>query len=511
VETPNWQCGIKFLVEPTAAPQSLPAMICSRDHHVENFFIALTSALLTFSIAIASAQASPEQAPFWKIEGTVQDLVNSPIPGASVHLEKTGSISQETTTDVAGKFVIASPGAGTYVLRIHKTGFRDSAESIVVPAKQPGPLAIVLVRSESQPKSGESSEPMQFSENTDFTVAGITDWTAAGGHGSDVNLRTSEALAKETRGLAGITSNEAASGKATNSEDLVRKRDQLRKMLASSERAGLHRQLGDIDEQMNDALAAVHEYERAVQLDPSEQNYFAWATELLLHRAIQPSVQVFTKGATAYPGSERMLAGFGAALYASGLYAQAAERLCAASDLNPNDVTPYLFLGKMVQASSQPLPCSEEKLERFLNEYPENAFASYYYALALWKRAGQPRKSSTAERVEDLLKKSVSIDPKFAEAYLQLGIVYAASGQVARAVTAYESARAADPDLAEAHFRLGQAYKTLNQRLRAHQEFEAYERIQNTKAAAIEQQRREIQQFVVVFKDQTPASATHTP
>src|SRR6185503_20514521 len=32
-------------------------------------------------------------------------------------------------------------------------------------------------------------------------VAGITDWTAAGGHGSDVNLRASEALAKDTRGM----------------------------------------------------------------------------------------------------------------------------------------------------------------------------------------------------------------------------------------------------------------------------------------------------------------------
>ena len=108
--------------------------------------------------------------------------------------------------------------------------------------------------------------------------------------------------------------------------------------------------------------AAVHEYERAAQLDPSEQNYFAWATELLLHRAIQPAAEVFKKGAAAHPHSERMLAGLGAALYASGLYAQAAEQVCAASDLNPADVTPYLFLGKMVQASSQPLPCTEEKL-----------------------------------------------------------------------------------------------------------------------------------------------------
>src|SRR5437660_10591576 len=153
-------------------------------------------------------------------------------------------------------------------------------------------------------------------------------------------------------------------------------------MLASSKRADLHRQLGDVDEQMNDSLAAVHEYERATQLDPSEQNYFAWATELLLHRAIQPAVEVFTKGAAKYPHSERMLAGLGAALYASGLYAQAAEQLCAASALKPSDSTPYLFLGRMVQAYAKALPCAKESLTRFAYERPDSAVANYYYALA---------------------------------------------------------------------------------------------------------------------------------
>jgi lipopolysaccharide biosynthesis regulator YciM len=130
--------------------------------------------------------------------------------------------------------------------------------------------------------------------------------------------------------------------------------------------------------------------------------------------------------------------------------------------------------------------------------------------VALWKRVGMSG-SHDAARVQDLLKKSLKIDPKFAEAYLQLGIVYAARAEMSSAVTAYESARDADSNLAEAHFRLAQAYKKLNQPEKAHQEFAAYEKIQNTKAAAIEQQRREIQQFVVVYKDKPATSTAHTP
>jgi len=478
-------------------------MICSHKYHLRILFIALTYALVSPAV---NAQATTGEG-YWKIEGKVEEASGSPIQGASVRLEgSSGAIEQQAKSDAEGKFVIVAASEGSYLLRIQKAGFRDKTQSIDVPRKKSGSLIVELIPIKSPAANGKSSEPMQFSDSTDFTVAGITDWTAAGGHGSDVNLRTSEALARDTRGLASVTANEDA---RANSQDLPHRRDQLRKILATDDRADLHRELGDIDEQMNDSLDAVHEYERATELDPSEQNYFVWATELLLHRAIQPATEVFNKGAAAYPHSERLLAGLGAALYASGLYAQAAERLCAASDLNPADVTPYLFLGKMAQAASQPLVCAEEKLARFLDEHPENAFASYYLAVALWKRSGISD-SHAAGRLENLLNKSLKINPKFAEAYLQLGIVYAAMAEMNKAVTAYQAASDADPELAEAHFRLAQAYKKLNEPEKAHQEFAAYEKIQNTKAAAIEQQRREIQQFVVVYKDK-PTSAAHTP
>ena len=39
---------------------------------------------------------------------------------------------------------------------------------------------------------------MEFADKPDFTIAGVTDWTAVGGHGSDSTLRTSEDLARET-------------------------------------------------------------------------------------------------------------------------------------------------------------------------------------------------------------------------------------------------------------------------------------------------------------------------
>ena len=49
--------------------------------------------------------------------------------------------------------------------------------------------------------ANSDSSAMEFADNPNFTVAAVTDWTAAGGHGSDAVLRTSEALNRETTAL----------------------------------------------------------------------------------------------------------------------------------------------------------------------------------------------------------------------------------------------------------------------------------------------------------------------
>src|SRR5215471_2036656 len=116
--------------------------------------------------------------------------------------------------------------------------------------------------------------------------------------------------------------------------DFSRAREHVQKMLMHDDNADLHRFAGDLDEAMGDSLSAVHEYEQAAHLDPSEQSYFTWGSELLLHRAVWPAAEVFKKGAEDHPQSARMLAALGAALFASALYDEAALRLCDASDLN---------------------------------------------------------------------------------------------------------------------------------------------------------------------------------
>ena len=61
------------------------------------------------------------------------------------------------------------------------------------------------------------------------------------------------------------------------------------------------------------------------------------------------------------------------------------KSLLKAADLNPNDPTPYLFLGQIQNAETPQSELLTEKLKRFVRLQPENAMANYYYAVGLWK------------------------------------------------------------------------------------------------------------------------------
>jgi tetratricopeptide (TPR) repeat protein len=403
---------------------------------------------------------------------------------------------------------------------------------------------------------------MELSDEPNFTVAGVTDYTNLGGHGADTTLRASEALTKQTltlkSGLAGGASpaeltptreKELVAAQARDPQSFEANRQLGEFCLASKHygdaipalEAAYHinpqnsanaydlalaymgsgelararrlagtlpangpvlRLLADLDEQAGNSLAAENEYERATRVDPSEQNYFDWGTELLLHRAIEPAQQVFAKGAVAHPDSLRMLDGLGVALYAGGSYEEAARRLCAATELGPGDETAYIFLGKMEKALPAALPCSEQKLARFVGEYPENALANYFYAVSLWKRARGAQDPERLAQIERLLAKAIKIDPRFDVAYLQLGILYSSESKTEEAKKAYQKAIELNPRSGEAHYRLGLEYKKAGKTAQASEEFRLHQEAENSEAAAIESQRRELRQFVVILKKQ---------
>src|SRR5581483_10329742 len=108
---------------------------------------------------------------------------------------------------------------------------------------------------------------------------------------------------------------------------------------------------------------------------------------------------VFTEGARRFPASARMITALGVAWYVQGSYAQAAEILDRASDLNPTEETPYIFLGHILAVEPSVSDATSDRIERFLKLSPGSAWANYVAALDLWKRARNSRDPKTLDRV----------------------------------------------------------------------------------------------------------------
>lgn len=502
------------------------------------------------------------------VSGTVRDPSGNAVANVAVQLKaKDGGQHLTVHTDAKGQYHFAALRGGVYLLNAAMSGYQDGqSPPIFLAPREAKTVDLTLGASKTKGNSTSVTQP-QFYDEPQFTVAGVMDTTNLGGHGSDTVVRTREKLAEETvtlgKSAGGPSSATAAEeklrredvardpssfnanhrlgqvliengkpaeavsyleraakadpGNYENSYDLAlananagnyeRARESAKSLVALHDKAELHHLLGDVEEKLGDPLEAVRQYQRAAELDPKEPYLFDWGSELLLHHAPEPAIEVFTRGNHLFPRSERMLIGLGAALFAHGSNDEAMRSICQASDLNPDDPSPYLFLGKMQRAEAAPSPEVVEKLRRFVTLHPENAEANYYYAFALWKlRKVQPERASV-EEITALLDKSVQLDPKLATASLQLGIVHFESGNSSAAISDYQRAIEIDPHMEEAHYRLAQAYRQSGEADKAKEEVKRYEECVKESAQQTDRERHEIRQFVYRLRDQPSPEA----
>src|SRR5262249_33071788 len=142
-----------------------------------------------------------------------------------------------------------------------------------------------------------------------------------------------------------------------------------------------------------------------------------------------------------------------------------------------------------------------ERFRRFANLQPSNARAQYYLAISLWKGKRAQDPDVDLSQVEALLKKSTALDPKLADAHLQLGNLYFDRSNYPLAIPQYRDAPALNADLADAHYRLGQAYVRTGNKAEAQQHLEIYQRLRAQHLSDLDRQRAEIRQFVYSAKD----------
>ena len=520
--------------------------------------------LLLFLVPFTSGQAQQGRDARTVLQGTVRDSADHAVAGAKVCLQsKAPARTLTVNTDLDGHYRFSDPPPGTYSLHAEMPGAGDATlKSVVVSSNSAKSFDLKLSKASTPPRA----QAPEFFDEPHFTVAGVSDTTNLGGHGSDVVVRTTETLARDTASLGPdpAASHRPDAGPAEKAlrEQWVRDPEsaevnrRLGTMLAESGRPGealpylehasrlrpgdvatayelalaradagelkqaladtktllarrdtaeFHHLLATVEEKQGSPVEAVREYQRAAEMNPSESNFFDWGSELLLHGAVEPALDVFGKANGLFPGSARMLLGLAVAFYGRGNYEQAVSGLCTASDLNPSDPTPYLFLGKLQSVDPTPSRASVEKLERFARLQPDNAQANYFYALSLWN-SRQNNNDQVIALARTLLEKAVRLDPKLGAAFLELGILESEENNLPGALASFQKAVDASPQLTQAHYRLAQAYRQAGDPARAQKELELYQRISRESAEQSVRERHELQQFVYTLRDAPSAS-----
>jgi len=497
----------------------------------------------------------------------IRDSHGSPIAQALLELQKRDSDENfQTRSDVQGRYTFAKVPDGVYRLRAAKAGYADAQIPSLFLKPGEAKAADLTLAVQQAGQASPTSTP-QFSDDPQFTVAGITDTTNLGGHGPDTVARTRDSLAKETVSLGNsapaarpdparekslreaadrqppdFDSNHqlgtllVATGRAREAIPFLQRaaakdpenyanayalafanaeagnfevaEGEATKLLAKKDDADLHHLLADVNEKLGDSLDAVRHYQRAAELAPSESHLFDWGAELLLHHAPEPAIEVFAKGNRLFPTSARILLGLGAAYFAHGAYDESVLRISQASDLNPNDPVPYQFLSKIEQAQNTPSAALVERLHRFLMLQPRSADANYYYALGLWKLGKAAPAKPNPNQLESLLQTAIQLNPEHAPAHLQLGILHAERGAYPEAIAEFHKALEADPKLEEAHYRLARAYRQTGDSDKAKEELRLYSQLSKESAQRQERERHEIKQFVYTLRDH-PSSPLH--
>jgi tetratricopeptide (TPR) repeat protein len=278
-------------------------------------------------------------------------------------------------------------------------------------------------------------------------------------------------------------------------------RTAVQQLLKVKQTAELHNLLAQIEEKDGNFVSAALEYETAAHQEPSESNLFDWGGELLVHRTLDPAVAVFEQATNRYPNSPRLMVGLGMAYYARGNYDDAVKAFLRGADLDPRDARCYKFLSRAYDSSPSQANEVIERFRRYAELQPGDGRAQYYYAMSLWKGKRAQDPALDLKQIESLLQRAIALDPKLAEAYVQLGNLNSDHGKFADAIPQYQRALELDEDLADAHYRLGQAYVRTGQRDKGQEQLAVYQKLREQHLADLEKQRADIRQFVYNEKD----------
>ena len=274
--------------------------------------------------------------------------------------------------------------------------------------------------------------------------------------------------------------------------------DLIRGTLGRQPTAELYNLLASLEEESGRYVDAARHYRQAVDLEAeNEQYYFDLGAEYLVHLTFAPAAEVFQVGSRKFSKSSRQYVGLGLAQFALRQYADAADAFLRALEINPS--SPDAFVAWNALPTFVVVSEWEKirpRLQRLAERFPGNAQALFCYGAALFRHS-MVAEQEGLDKAESLLDRTVRLNPRFAEAQLELGTLLVQRKQSEKAVASFVKAIQLNPNSEMAHYRLAQIYRNLNQLALAERELDIYRKLARDHKDEMAQTRGAIRQFVL--------------
>ena len=326
----------------------------------------------------------------------------------------------------------------------------------------------------------------------------------------DIRLRLAEILSRANLFSEAVVDFAAASALAPDRGDLLYdlalanfRAGRLDDALASAERSksvaetgSIESLIGDIQEKRGDPLAAVHSYQAAVTLEPSEERYhLALGLELLRHQTFDAALVVFKQASALFPQSLRVKILLGLAYYFVDRSADAMQVLLDAARMDPRDETVARYLGEItLQDTSTPDPAAIAQVCSFADEHPENRTADAFCGGILLKVARDNGDISRRPEILRRLQHAAHIAPREPMARCQLGKAFEWVELWSQARPETEVCVQLDPGSPDGHYQLSRVYRRLGLTALANQQTSLQQ------AAALKQSEESIRRTETVTK-----------